>query len=421
LTEMQPLPPTFVRGFHDEATVRAMPYRALGGDGRLVSLLSFGASSLSGSFRADCTEAESCAVVVAAVKSGINVIDTAAWYGHGESERILGRALQAVPREAYYIHTKCCRYLPAVLEQFDFTYDRTVRSVEESLERLQLDYIDTVQVHDPEFAPSPDVVLTEVLPALAALQAAGKIRRIGITGYPLDILRYLADNAPAGVVIDTAISYCQYNLHTTKLVDSGTLAHLRDLGIGVICASPLSMGLLTARGPPAWHPASAALRARCAAAAAFCTERGVDIATLALHFALFSSADIATILVGTASLARLEHDIAVAKGQHPLSPTETAVLAEVRERFFSGAEAEAVSSWEGREVAEVRLRARATLARAQRAALTLLTNTPSPQYWVKVGKIERTAWTIAHAKYPSKIAPPDSVISHVLEKKTSTT
>lgn len=104
---MADLPPTFTPGFHDEATVRAMPYRPLGRDGRLVSLLSFGASSLSGSFRADTSEAESCAVVVAAIKAGINVIDTAAWYGHGESERILGRALKAVPRSAYYIHTKC--------------------------------------------------------------------------------------------------------------------------------------------------------------------------------------------------------------------------------------------------------------------------------------------------------------------------
>jgi aryl-alcohol dehydrogenase-like predicted oxidoreductase len=70
-----PLPSTFVEGFHDEATVRAMPYRPLGADGRLVSLLSFGASSLAGVFRADVTEDENVKVVVAAIKQGINVID----------------------------------------------------------------------------------------------------------------------------------------------------------------------------------------------------------------------------------------------------------------------------------------------------------------------------------------------------------
>ena len=176
------LPPTFVPGWHDEATVRAMPYRPLGPNGPLVSLLSFGASSLAGAFRADLIEAESLKVVEAAVRSGINLIDTAPWYGFGESERILGIALKAVPREAYYLHTKVCRYLPGVLQQFDFTYARTIKSVEESLARLQLDYIDCVQVHDPEFAPSLDIVLSEVLPALQHLKERGLIRRIGITG-----------------------------------------------------------------------------------------------------------------------------------------------------------------------------------------------------------------------------------------------
>ena len=95
-----PLPPTYVPGFHDEATVRAMPYRKLGAGGPLVSLLSFGASALAGAFRADLVEEESVKVVVEAVKAGINVIDTAPWYGFGESERILGLALKQVPREA---------------------------------------------------------------------------------------------------------------------------------------------------------------------------------------------------------------------------------------------------------------------------------------------------------------------------------
>ncbi len=170
------LPSTFVEGFHDPAVVSRMPYRPLGRDGRLVSLLSFGASSLAGVFRKDVTEDENMAVVMAAVKAGINVIDTAPWYGFGESEKILGRALARIPRGAYYLHTKCCRYLPAVLDQFDFTYDRTIASVEESLARLGVEYIDSVQVHDPEFAPSLDIILTEVLPALQEMKNRRKIK-----------------------------------------------------------------------------------------------------------------------------------------------------------------------------------------------------------------------------------------------------
>ena len=382
---MSALPSTFTPGFHDEATIRAMPYRPLGRDQRLVSLLSFGGSSLAGVFRADVTEEENVRVVVAAIKQGINIVDTAPWYGFGESEKVLGRALKQVPRSAYYLHTKVCRYLPGVLEQFDFTYDRTIASVHESLARLQVDYLDAVQVHDPEFAPSLDVVLSEVLPALQALKEQGKIRRIGITGYPLEALRYLADHCPPGIEIDTALSYCHYNLHTTKLVDSGTLQHLAARGIGVICGSPLSMGLLTQRGPPAWHPASPALKERCRAAAAHAAAAGVDIADLALHFALFSSALLPTLMVSTASLARLQHDIDVVTGKRALTPLEQRVLGEVRERFFAGAEALADGSWEGREVAE---------------------------YWVKVGKLDRTQWTRARARFPEAIAQPDGQHSH---------
>lgn len=66
-------------------------------------------------------------------------------------------------------------------------------------------------VHDPEFAPSLDVVIREVLPALEACRKAGKIRYIGITGYPLSALRHLGEHAT--VPVHTCISYSRYNLH----------------------------------------------------------------------------------------------------------------------------------------------------------------------------------------------------------------
>ena len=310
--------------------------------------------------------------------------DTAPWYGFGESERILGRVLKAarIPRAAYYLSTKVGRYLPGVLEQFDFTYARTLASVDESLARLQVDYIDTVQVHDPEFAPALEIILSETLPALEAARAAGKIRRIGITGYPLAALRYLAERVPAGITIDSALSYCHYNLHDTTLRDDGTLAALAARGIGVVCGSPLSMGLLTPRGPPAWHPASAGLKARCAAAAAYAAERGADIAHLALHFALFSQPDIVTIMISSASLARISHDLAVVTGRAPLADGHAALIEDIRARFFPpGADC----SWEGREV---------------------------DAYWVKVGKLERSAWYLRNAAFPDKLPAVDQQHSH---------
>eukprot|EP01048_Picozoa_sp_COSAG05_P003007 COSAG05_NODE_133_length_17087_cov_268.363374_8_plen_248_part_00 len=186
------LPETYVEGFHDPDVVRRMRYRKLGNcktkDGAQmhVSILSFGASSLGGCFRDDTTVEEGAQVVLTALKSGINLIDVAAWYGHGLAEKVLGVALKDVPRAAYYINTKCCRYQPDILEMFDFSSERTQRSIDESIERMGCGYLDTIQIHDPEYAPKlhgkelsdPScIIYTETLPAMDACRQAGKVRR----------------------------------------------------------------------------------------------------------------------------------------------------------------------------------------------------------------------------------------------------
>ena len=98
-------PPTYVPGWHDEAAVRAMPYRQFGS--RVVSQLTYGASALGGVFGSSASREEAKALVHKAIRSGINLIDVAPWYGHGAAESVLGEALQGVPREAYYLTTKC--------------------------------------------------------------------------------------------------------------------------------------------------------------------------------------------------------------------------------------------------------------------------------------------------------------------------
>ena len=220
-------------------------------------------------------------------------------------------------------------------------------------------------MHDPEFAPNLDLILAETLPALEQLRKEGKIRYVGITGYPLAALRYLADHAAAaGIKVDTAISYCRYNLHCTDLVDSGALAALQAAGIAVINASPLSMGLLTVRGPPVWHPASPVLKETTAAAAAYVAARGADIAHLALHFCL-EAPGVATTMFSTSSSALVNANIDAATGVHPLTPDERALMGEVRARFFDPASTvhsgeggtgslvpyPSIQSWEAAEVA----------------------------------------------------------------------
>lgn len=174
----QAQPTTYLQAFHGAAGDNKMLYRQLGKTALYTSYLGFGASSLGSVFRAT-DDLEACEVVKLAMKSGINYIDTAPWYGHGKSEKVLGNALKEIPREVYYIATKVGRYHPNPAEMFDFSYDRTMASVDESLERLGLSYVDLIQVHDIEFAPSLDIVVNETLLALQKIKEQGKARYIG--------------------------------------------------------------------------------------------------------------------------------------------------------------------------------------------------------------------------------------------------
>jgi len=245
------LPGTYVEGFHDRDAVEKMTYRPLGGTGHSVSVLGLGASALGGVFH-DTTEEECCLVVHAALKAGVNVIDTAPWYGQGKSESMLGLALKGVPRQAYLLNTKVGRYEQAVDEMFDFSAARVTRSVDESLHRMGVDYIDTIQVHDVEFAPSLDVIVEQTLPALDALRRSGKVRMIGITGYALAPLREVLERS--AVKIDAVLSYCRLTLIDASLEEH--LDFFAARGVGLYNAAPTGMGLLTPQGPPAWHPAS---------------------------------------------------------------------------------------------------------------------------------------------------------------------
>lgn len=172
------IPPTQLPAFHRNSVNTHMEYRQLGNTDMQVSYLGFGASSLGSVFRAT-NDAEACEVVKTALQCGMNYIDTAPWYGHGKSEKVLGRALKDIPRQVYYIATKVGRYNPDPAEMFDFSYARTLASVDESLEKLGLSYVDLIQAHDVEFAPSIDVVLNETLPALQKVKEQGKARYIG--------------------------------------------------------------------------------------------------------------------------------------------------------------------------------------------------------------------------------------------------
>ena len=276
-----------------------MNYRKLGRTGLEVSILAFGGSSLGGAFR-DIDEAGGIRAVHVAIDHGINLIDTAPFYGLTKAETVLGKALREIPREKYLLATKVGRY--GYKEQdFDFSAGRVTRSVDESLERLGVDYVDFIQVHDMEFGDI-DQIVTETIPALRKVQAAGKARFVGITCLPLKLFPQVLDRIDA----DQIQSYCHYCLNDTALAD--LLPYFRAKGVAVCNSAPLAMRLLSDEGPPAWHPAPAALAAKCAEAARFCRERGSSIGKLALQFSV-ANPDIPTNIVGTANPERVVQNI----------------------------------------------------------------------------------------------------------------
>lgn len=93
-----------------------------------------------------------------------------------------------MPRETYYIATKVGRY-EIGKDGFDFSATTTRQSIDISLKRLNLDYIDIIQIHDIEFADNVEIIINETLPALEEARKQGKVRFIGVTGYPLEPLK----------------------------------------------------------------------------------------------------------------------------------------------------------------------------------------------------------------------------------------
>ncbi|MBE7679679.1 aldo/keto reductase [Paenibacillus sp. P13VS] len=266
-----------------------MKRRMLGRTGLDVPVLSFGASSLGSVFR-DIDREEGIRTVHAALDAGMNYIDVSPYYGLTKAETVLGEAIRSQPRSSYILSTKAGRYGE---NEFDFSRKRIQDSVKESLDRLHTDYIDILFLHDIEFAPA-EIIIEEAYPALLELKEQGVIRHAGVCGLPLPLFEKVLPQIDA----DAIISYCHYALNDTSLLS--LLPLLEKEGVGLVNASPLSMGLLGTRGTPAWHPADERVKQVCLEAAQFCAEQGVNIAKLAVQFAT-ANEQIPTTLVSSAS------------------------------------------------------------------------------------------------------------------------
>jgi aryl-alcohol dehydrogenase-like predicted oxidoreductase len=284
-----------------------MRYRVLGKTKLKVSVLGFGGAALAGGGRDWSNDkpavdpAENARAVRAALAGGINFFDVSPFYADTRAETELGAALAGVPRDQYFLSTKAGRYWE---NEFDFSTKRVLASVDDSLRRLKTDYLDIIHCHDIEFGDL-DQVINETIPALAKLKKSGKVRFVGVTGYALKALWYVAGRMD----LDTVMCYCHYTLNDRTLTD--LIPYLQSKKIGIINAAPLGMGLLTGSDKPLpkWHPAPEELREACRAATELCRSKSYEISDLAVKFAADRS-ELSTTLVGMSTVKQVERNIA---------------------------------------------------------------------------------------------------------------
>jgi aryl-alcohol dehydrogenase-like predicted oxidoreductase len=291
-----------------------MESRYLGRTGLRLPILGFGASSLGQEFR-PVALSEALDSVRVALDCGLNFIDTSPFYGRGMSEVLLGIALRGVPRDSYTLCSKLGRY---DLVHFDFSARRVAESVDVSLHRLGTDHLDIMLCHDIEFVEMQQIV-DETLPALRRIQQAGKVRFVGVSGYPMKVFKFILDQTE----LDCVLSYNQYTLQNTRFADE-LVPSLKAKGVGVMNAGPFSARLLTNAPLPQWLKEPEEVKAAARRAADLCAKQGVDIAQLALQFSC-AHPDISSTIAGSANPTNIRN-----WAKWLAEPIDSALLAEVQ-------------------------------------------------------------------------------------------
>lgn len=274
-----------------------MEHRTLGRTGLRLSTLGFGAGPLGNEYGIiDPSEGER--TVHEAIDRGINFFDTAPYYGRTLSETRLGAAL-AGKRQDVILCTKLGRYEKA---GFDFSAARVATSIDESLGRLQTDYVDLLIAHDIEFAYR-EQILEETIPAMRKVQEAGKTRFIGISGLPLKVLADIAERGR----LDFVLSYCRYTLLNRDL-DRWLTPTIEKNHVGLIGAAAVHMGILRDQGPQPWHPAPQQVKEAGKRIVALCHRYSIDPAAIAIWFTT-QNPKLASTLVGMSRRAELEANL----------------------------------------------------------------------------------------------------------------
>lgn len=301
----------------------------LGRTGLRVTRLGFGAATIGGLFRA-ITDDDAVSVVARAYDLGVRYFDVAPLYGYGASERRVGAALAGRRRDSFVLSTKVGRRLvprdqvtadmdvdrqavdgredfyypegtPPVRPVFDYSFDGTLRSMEESLERLGTDRVDILLIHDPD--NHADAALQGAYPALRRLRDEGVVRAIGVGMNQAAMLARFAERCDLDLVLVAG----RYTLLEHDALDE-LLPLCASRGIAVAVAGVFNSGILASPRPGSrfnYLPADGPLVRRAERLAAIAASHGVSLKAVALQFALAHPAA-ACMVAGVRTVGQLE-------------------------------------------------------------------------------------------------------------------
>ncbi|OLT17620.1 aldo/keto reductase [Pseudonocardia sp. CNS-139] len=276
------------------------------GTGLSLGPAGFGGANLGNIFTAMSDE-HAAAILEAAWDAGVRYFDTAPHYGLGLAERRLGAFLRTRPRAEYVVSTKAGRLLvpsPETSDKFDdegqfavpadmrrvwdFTAGGVRRSLEESLERLGLDAVDVLFLHDPDEHTGQPLATSvgQGVPAAVALREEGLVRAVGIGSKSTEALVMGVRTGP----VDMMMVAGRYTL-LEQPAAAELIPECRERGVEIVVAGPFNSGLLSTPNPGAgaryeYGDAPAAMVARAQRLAVICAEHGVDLPVAALRFPL---------------------------------------------------------------------------------------------------------------------------------------
>ncbi|MDA1348291.1 MAG: aldo/keto reductase [Chloroflexi bacterium] len=308
----------------------------IGSSGVKVTRVGLGGAAMGGLF-SDVTDEDATATIRTAIELGVSYVDTAPLYGHGKSERFYGTALAGVARDRFTISTKVGRVLvpvdhfddppqfynvPLAVPVYDYSRDGVLRSLEESLQRLHLDQVDILLIHDPDEGESVTTddfgepihykqTMDATYPVLHELRARGTVGAIGAAMNQWQALgRYVTETE-----IDYVLLAGRYTL-----LDQSALPELLPLceekGVRVILGGPYNSGVLASDLAPGakyfYADASPDVLDRAWAIKAVCDRYGVPLKAAALQFGLGHPA-VASTIPGARSPAEAEENLAMAR------------------------------------------------------------------------------------------------------------